>query len=142
MGLDGEPGFPVFISKDSEDHILKEAISVRSLVHSRVTSFYEVYSHDNRGRNRNRRGTRIEYNPPLSLKQTVKARSLPMNLLVSVAYCRPASLSPKAASKMNKMVNNPVASNSLSISEAKLYSQRFLNTLHEGQLQCWEQREE
>ena len=97
MGLDGEPGFSVFISKDSEDHILKEAISVRSLVHSRVTSFHEVYSHANRGRNRNGRGTRTGYNPPLSLKQTRKARSLPIYLFVPVTYCRPASLSPKTA---------------------------------------------
>ena len=66
--LDGELGFSMFIPKDSKGHILHEAISVRVLVHSRVTSFYRAYSHGNRGRDRNQRGRWTRCIPPLLLK--------------------------------------------------------------------------
>ncbi len=55
--LNDELGFPMFVSKDVEGHVLHEAISVRVLVHPRVTSSCGVYSHGSRGRDRNRHGT-------------------------------------------------------------------------------------
>lgn len=41
---------------------------------------------------------------------------------------------------MNEVVDDIVASNSLSMSKVKLYSQRFLDELHEGQLQYSDHR--
>ena len=55
--LNGELGFPMFISKDAEGHILHEMISVRVLANQRITSFCEVYSHDSKGHDRNRHDT-------------------------------------------------------------------------------------
>lgn len=42
---------------------------------------------------------------------------------------------------MNEVIDDIVASNSLSMSKIKLYSQRFLDELHESQLQYSEHRE-